>query len=57
MKLPCMWTDYFSFVAAAYTYYRTLTQNKSLQKRGKLEERNTVRRRKERTNRVSATYL
>jgi len=38
--------------AATYTYYRTLTQEDSLKRRGKYEERKRIRRRRERLLRV-----
>ena len=40
-----------------YTYYCTLSQEHSLKKRGKEKERNTTRRRKERSLRVSVMLL
>ena len=40
-----------------YTYYKTLTQEESLQQRGKADERNQIRRRRERLNRVCQAFL
>ena len=40
------------YVAAARTYYRTKSQEKSLKERGKFEERGQARRRRERLSRV-----
>ena len=40
-------------IATSYTYYRTLCQEYSLKNRGKLDDRNKIRRRKERSIRVS----
>ena len=42
-------------IAASYTYYRTLCQEYSLKNRGKLDDRNKIRRRKERSIRVCIT--
>ena len=39
-------------LGAAYTYYKTLTQQESLERRGKLPERNKQRRRRQRLLRV-----
>ena len=46
-----------TIIAAAYTYYKTLTQGESLQRRGKADERNQTRRRRERLNRVSTNTV
>ena len=43
-----------SYLAAAYTYYKTLSQETSLQRRGKLCERKKLRRHHERITRVSS---
>ena len=40
---------------AAYTYYKSLSQEESLERRGKLNNRKVVRRRRERIVRVSST--
>ena len=40
------------YIAAVYTYYRTLAQERSAKRRGKDVERNTARRRRERLLRV-----
>lgn len=42
--------------AAAYTYYRSKSQENSLKSRGLLEDRNKARRRRERIIRVSITF-
>lgn len=42
----------FLHAAAAYTYYRTLTQEDSLKRRGKYDERKKIRMRRERLLRV-----
>ncbi len=42
--------------AAAYTYYRSKSQENSLKSRGLLEDRNKSRRRRERIIRVSITF-
>ena len=43
--------------AAAYTFYRTLNQEGSLKRRGRLEDRNKTRRRRELTLQVSWACL
>ena len=45
------------FAAAAYTYYRTLCQERSLARRGKSQERKEKRRRRERISRVCLSTL
>lgn len=49
--------ELFLFVViagAAYTYYKSLSQEESLQRRGKLKNRKIIRRRRERIVRVGA---
>ena len=43
----------FDFTAAAYSYYRTLSQKESLDRRGLTNDQNKMRRRQERLGRVS----
>lgn len=40
-------------VGAAYTYYKSLSQEESIQRRGKMTDRKKIRRRRERITRVS----
>ena len=52
----------YTFIVAAYTYYKSLCQDDSLKRRGKLDDRKKVHRRRERLIRVSilwtiATFL
>ena len=48
---------YLTTTEAAYTYYKTLTQEESLVRRGKAAERNRIRRRRERMIRVSEAMI
>ena len=48
---------YFTFLAAVYTYYRSLNQEESLRRRGKQDDRKRTRRRRERLLRVCVAFL
>ena len=53
MLFKCV-LQYIVFLAAAYTYYRSLSQEESLRRRGKQGDRKMIRRRRERLLRVWA---
>lgn len=53
LQCLCMYVMYNVTAEASYTYYKTLTQEESLVRRGKAAERSRIRRRREGMIRVS----